>query len=99
MSLRFPSFLPPEVLVLDENHAVKLEDQHPAPVRVSVVLQEEENRNQLFWELAFEDFSLFDDLERASMCLQEVKKHEPEYNFRKLYQSAEVGKTLESKIQ
>jgi len=31
------------------------------------------------------------DLERASACLEEVKKHEPEYDCRKLEQSASVG--------
>ena len=75
-----------------------MEDQLPAPVRVSVVLQENEDRNQLFWESAFEDFSLFGDLERARTCLEEVKRYEPEYEFRKLCASAEVGKTRESKM-
>ena len=61
-------------------------------MRVNIVLQGED-RNQRFWELAFEAFSFFGDLERAraSMCLEEVKKHEPEYESRKLLDSAQIG--------
>ena len=69
-------------------------NQLPCPVRVSVILQKE-YRNQRVWELAFEAFSFFGDLTKASACLEEVKKHEPEYDSRKLFQSAEVGETLE----
>ena len=90
MCHRFPVFFPPEVIVLDEKHAAELENQLPAPVSVSVVLQGE-GRNQRFWESAFEAFSFFGDLERERVCLQEVKKHEPEYVSRKFFQSAERG--------
>ena len=61
---------------------------------MSVILQKED-RNQSFWESAFEGFSFFGDLERAGVCLEEVKKHERAYDFCKLFQSAEVGEALE----
>ena len=96
-SLLFPEFLPPEVIIVDENRAAELENQLPAPVRVSVFLRKED-RNQRLWELAFEAFSFFGDLERAGACLEELKKHDPEYNARKLFQSAKEGETLESRI-
>ena len=67
-------------------------------MRVKILLQGED-RTQRFWELAFEDFSTFGDLERASRCLEEVNKLEPEYESRKLLESAEMGETLECKIQ
>ena len=31
----------------------------------------------------------------SNNSMEEVKKHEPEYDSRKLFQSAEVGETLE----
>jgi len=89
----FPEFLPPEVIVFDEKHIAELENQLPAPMRVSVVLQEED-RNQRFWELSFEAFSLFGDLEWATRCLEEVEKHEPGYKSRKLAESARSGETF-----
>merc|ERR1719158_2826006 len=92
-SLRFPEFLPPDIIVLDENHIAELKNDLPAPMRVAVVLQAED-RNQRFWESAFEAFSFSGDLERASACLEEVKKHEPEYDSRKLCASADVGETF-----
>ena len=97
-SRRFPEFFPPEVIVLDEKCIAQLENQLPAPMRVKILLQGED-RTQRFWELAFEDFSTFGDLERASRCLEEVNKLEPEYESRKLLESAEMGETLECKIQ
>ena len=90
-SLRFPEFFPPEVIVLDEN-AAKLVNKRPAPGRVSVILLAKD-RNQRFWELSFEAFSFFGDLERASRCLEEVEKHEPRYKSRKCAESAKMGET------
>merc|ERR1719158_1673163 len=92
-SLRFPEFLPPDIIVLDENHIAELKNDLPAPMRVSVVLQEED-RNQRLWELAFEAFSFSGDLERASACLEEVKKWDPEYDSDKLFDSATDGKAF-----
>ena len=59
-------------------------------MRVSVILKEED-RDQLFWESAFEALSFFGDLERTSACLEEVTKYEPGYECRKLMESAEAG--------
>ena len=96
-SLRFPEFFPPEVIVLDEKCIAELENQLPAPTHVSVVLREED-RNQRFWELSFEAFSVIGVLERAIRCLEEVEKHEPKYKSRKWAKSAKSGEAQECKI-
>ena len=76
--------------MFDEKCIAQLENHVPAPTHVSVVLQEED-RNQRFWELSFEAFSIFGDLKRASWCLKRVENHEPMYKYRKCAESVKMG--------
>ena len=84
--------------MFDAKYDRPLENECAAPTRASVVLKKEDRNQQRVWELAFEAFCIFGDLEQASMCLGEVRKHEPGYDYRKLFQSARLGEALESKI-